>query len=302
MKRVIEKYGARNPRTAHPVMSSKVPLPRASLHEISWDSNHTQNVWWRAWLPIMSGGYTLSEKLRILPGSVPAKNMVTLTDERSKSSIRKFIPTSILSVPGLRNRNTMIPVLDIERESMFYAYARYWINCHGSIVWKQGSGNLFCVKLRIIIFTWHTVVNLMVNFAETNVCSIFRLDDHGYSRYCYRCRNDRRVCRWLCDVVWFLSPSLVLLTGHRWVISQRISGSPDERGMYLLGKRKMAPRPKSEICTTFCFGVDPAFKMMAHLCEAGGIILRRADADERRYLLVSWSNPLWNIIEFLGGK
>lgn len=78
---------------------------------------------------------------------------------------------------------------------------------------------------------------------------------------------------------------------------------PDERGMYLLGKRKSAPRPKNEIRTTFCFGVDSAFKMMAHLREAGVELFfeEPMQMNEETYWFEA-VDPSGNIIEFLGGK
>ena len=64
-----------------------------------------------------------------------------------------------------------------------------------------------------------------------------------------------------------------------------------------------APRPKNEIRTTFCFGVDSAFKMMAHLREAGVELFfeEPMQMNEDTYWFEA-VDPSGNIIEFLGGK
>ncbi len=78
---------------------------------------------------------------------------------------------------------------------------------------------------------------------------------------------------------------------------------PDERGMYLVGRRTRAPRPKSEIRTTFCFAVVSASALLEKLRTAGIKCLcdEPMDMGSNNYWF-EVVDPSGNIIEFVGGK
>ncbi|MBS1536394.1 MAG: VOC family protein [Bacteroidetes bacterium] len=78
---------------------------------------------------------------------------------------------------------------------------------------------------------------------------------------------------------------------------------PDERGMYLIGKRIRAARPKTEIRTTFCFAVGSASAMFEKLRNAGIECLFEEPMEMgNNYYWFEAVDPSGNIIEFIGKK
>ncbi len=78
---------------------------------------------------------------------------------------------------------------------------------------------------------------------------------------------------------------------------------PDERGLYLVGRRTKAPRPKSEIRTTLCFAVGSTSAMLEKLRNASIECLceEPMDMGSDNYWFEA-IDPSGNIIEFVGGK
>ena len=78
---------------------------------------------------------------------------------------------------------------------------------------------------------------------------------------------------------------------------------PDERGLYLIGKRTRAPRPKTEIRTTFCFAVGSTSALLEKLRGAGVECLceEPMDMGNNNYWF-EVVDPSGNILEFIGGK
>lgn len=78
---------------------------------------------------------------------------------------------------------------------------------------------------------------------------------------------------------------------------------PDDRGLYLVGRRTKAPRPKSEIRTTLCFAVPSTSAMLEKLRKADVECLceEPMDMGSDNYWFEA-VDPSGNIIEFVGGK
>ncbi|MBI3258684.1 MAG: hypothetical protein HYZ54_04280 [Ignavibacteriae bacterium] len=78
---------------------------------------------------------------------------------------------------------------------------------------------------------------------------------------------------------------------------------PDKRGLYLIGRRARAPRPKTEIRTTLCFEVPSTTAMLEKLQKANVECLCEVPLDMGgdNYWFEA-VDPSGNIIEFVGGK
>ena len=78
---------------------------------------------------------------------------------------------------------------------------------------------------------------------------------------------------------------------------------PDKRGLYLIGRRTRAPRPKTEIRTTLCFEVPSISAMLEKLKNANVECLceEPLDMGNNNYWFEA-VDPSGNIIEFVGGK
>ncbi len=78
---------------------------------------------------------------------------------------------------------------------------------------------------------------------------------------------------------------------------------PDERGMYLIGKRSPADSDMNSVRTTFAFEVASAFDLYAKLKEAGVELVQDEPMDMGQgYYWFQFFDPSRNVIEVLGGK
>ncbi len=78
---------------------------------------------------------------------------------------------------------------------------------------------------------------------------------------------------------------------------------PDERGMYLIGRRTPVAADQLSVRTTFAFEVPSAFDMYAKLKDAGMELMPEEPMDMGQgYYWFQFFDPSRNVVEILGGR